>query len=339
MIEEDAMGRHGIKESVMKLWRNQACPANILTVSGGRVKAPMPYEKFHFVFIAPEGISASLYPITLRDWSRMCQYFSNTVNTVIQTDDKADKSFRVLFEKYTNGAEATPANIAKAFDEGVMKHSSKLPVPVPKRVGRPKKTTTTNSNNKKSAENQKQNKMKEETVYDLLPSEERLTNVVVNRYNQLEEKDVARDKDLSKIGALMKLAEIDCIKFKTTRSRKSAAKVDVNMIFAVCKCGHNRVNEARKNQSTLCNKCRNNQSRAKKIEQRRRDNAVMRVSADSKVPISKLSPEEVSIRMQNMNKERQRKEQERKRLLEKVEKLTEERDNKKARSESEEFKL
>ena len=77
-------------------------------------------------------------------------------------------------------------------------------------------TTTNNDNNKKSAENQKQNKTREETVDDLLPSEERLTNVVVNRFKQLEEKDVARDKELSKIGALMKIAEIGSLKFKIT---------------------------------------------------------------------------------------------------------------------------
>ena len=162
---------------------------------------------------------------------------------------------------------------------------------------------------------------------------------MVNRYKQLEEKDVARDKELSKIGALMKMAEIDSIKFKFTRSRKSAAKVEVNMIFTVCKCGRNRVNQARKNQSTLCKKCSTKQSIDRKNEQRRRDNALQRVAADSVVPISTLSPEEITIRMHNMNRERHRKEQERKRLLEKVEKLTEERDNKKARSESEEFKL
>ncbi len=345
MIAEDAMERYGIKDAVMKLWRNQACPANIFTVYGGKslhkTDVPMLYTKFHFVFIAPEGVSASLHPITLLEWSRMCDYFSNTVNTVFRTDDEVDKSFRVLFEKYTNGTEATPANIAKAFEEGVMKHSSKLPVPVPKKVGRPKKTTTTtdNNNKKKSAENQKQKKMREETVNDLLPSEERLTNVVVNRYKQLEENEVARDKELSKIGALMKLAEIDSLKFKHTKSRKSAAKVEVNMIFTVCKCGRNRVNEARKNQSTICKKCSVRQSIEKKCEQRRRDNSLNRVAADSCVPISALSPEEISIRMRNMKNERSKRENERKRLLEEVAKLTEERDNKKAKSESEEFKL
>ncbi len=361
MTEEDAMERHSIKKAVMRLWRNQACPANILAVCGGKSHLPMPYCRFNYVFLAPEGMSASLYPITLRDWSRMCEYFSNTVNTVIRTDDKVDKSFRVLFEKYTNGTEATPSNIAKAFEEGVMKHSSKLPVPVPKRVGRPKKTTTdddNNNSNKKSAaaENQKQ-KMREETVNDLLPSEERLTNVLVNRYKQLEEKEVARDeevskigalekevardKELSKIGALMKLAEIDCLKFKHTTSRKSAAKVECNMIFTVCKCGRNRVIGARKNQSDLCRKCCTRQSAAKKIEKRRRENSLKRVAADSCVPITLLSHEEICIRMQNMNNERGKREQERKRLVDEVAKLTEERDFfiKKARGESEEFKL
>ena len=66
-----------------------------------------------------------------------------------------------------------------------------------------------------------------------------------------------------------------------------------------------------------------------------------RVAADSCVPITLLSHEEICIRMQNMNNERGKREQERKRLVEEVAKLTEERDFfiKKARGESEEFKL
>ena len=50
----------------------------------------------------------------------------------------------------------------------------------------------------------------------------------------------------------MKAFEIDSIKFKVMRSRKSVAKVGVNMMFAVCKCGHNKVSEMRKNPCMLC---------------------------------------------------------------------------------------
>ena len=50
----------------------------------------------------------------------------------------------------------------------------------------------------------------------------------------------------------MKAFEIDSIKFKVMRSRKSVAKVGVNMMFAVCKCRHNKVSEMRKNPCMLC---------------------------------------------------------------------------------------
>ena len=53
----------------------------------------------------------------------------------------------------------------------------------------------------------------------------------------------------------MKAFEIDSIKFKITRSRKSVAKVGVNMMFTVCKCERNMVSEVRKNPSMLCTIC------------------------------------------------------------------------------------
>eukprot|EP00986_Skeletonema_menzelii_P015270 scaffold11388_cov148-Skeletonema_menzelii.AAC.1 len=312
MTEEDAMERHGINSKVMRLYRNEACPVNMYFEHGrrfnnSRYSIPAPYNKFQFVFISPEKTPATLFPVSLLDWSTMCEYFSNNI---FYTDDDVDMPFRVLFEKYTNGSKATPVNIADAFSQGVLKHSSQLQNITPKKPGRP-------PNNSENNSNKKQKKTREETVDDLLPSEERLTTVVVNRLKHLDPKEIASDKDLSKVGSLMKLAEIDSLKFKVDRGNSDRSR-EVNMIFAVCQCGRNRVNEARKNQSSLCIKCSTAQAKEKALVKRRRDNAEKRVAANSCVPIATLTPEEIAIRMRNMKRERERKEQQCKRLKAKL---------------------
>ena len=50
----------------------------------------MPYNKFRFVYISPPDTYPMFGNITLRNWSKMCEYFSNTNTTSInksQTDD------------------------------------------------------------------------------------------------------------------------------------------------------------------------------------------------------------------------------------------------------------
>mmetsp|Transcript_10198 Transcript_10198/g.16836 ORF Transcript_10198/g.16836 Transcript_10198/m.16836 type:complete len:87 (+) Transcript_10198:807-1067(+) len=83
----------------------------------------------------------------------------------------------------------------------------------------------------------------------------------------------------------MKVAEIDSLKFKVDRGNSDRSR-EVNMIFAVCQCGRKRVNEARKNQSSLCIKCSTAQAKEKAPVKRRRDNAEKRVAANSCVPIA-----------------------------------------------------
>jgi len=70
-----------------------------------------------------------------------------------------------------------------------------------------------------TTEPQQQENEQDATVQDLIPSEERLRSVLVKRYKQLEQKDVATDTDLTKIGGLMKVAGIDSIKFKSEEQR------------------------------------------------------------------------------------------------------------------------
>ena len=134
MTEEDAIERYGINSKVMRLYRNEACPVNMYFAHGHRCKAPTPYSKFQFVFISPEKTEATLCPVSVLDWCRMCEYFSNNI---FYTDDDVVMPFRVLFEKCTNGSKATPANIADAFAEGVLKHSSQLQNVAPQSRGRP----------------------------------------------------------------------------------------------------------------------------------------------------------------------------------------------------------
>ena len=108
------------------------------------------------------------------------------------------------------------------------------------------------------------------------------------------------------------------------------------MLFSVCpSCGHNRIYEARKNQSPLCRTCGKKKAVDKRTVQRRKENAELRVAANSTVPIATLTPEEVVIRMRNMKKERHRKDRQRKRLEEKLTESQVERDSKKLRSEIE----
>ena len=309
MTEKDAMERHSINANVMRLYRNEASPGNMHFEFGRDVGAPMPYKQHRFVYISPEGTNAHFGDITLRIWSKMCDYFSNnTIQTDAAAGDEDTTTFRQHFEEYTM-LKATPANITAAFEEGVMKRSDELQTKAPlRRVTPAKKKTKSDTNT---------------TVQDLIPSEERLRNVLEKRYKQLEQKDVATDTDLTKIGGLMKVAEIDSIQFKATKTRRSAAKVEVNMMFTVCTCGRNKVCEVRKNQTMLCTKCSTKQSLEKRYEQRRTDNADMRVAPDSSVPITSLKPIEQTVRIKKLNQERNRKDQLHKRLLDKLAKFEE----------------
>ena len=165
--EEDAMERHGINAKVMRLYKKECTPVNMYFAHGNSCGAPVPYNK-QFVFISPENTAATRCPVSLPNWSRMYEYLSNNN---FDTYDDVDERFRVLFEKYST-KKATPANIADAFAEGVLKHSSQLQNIAPKRRGRPSDDNTNNNNS-----NEKQKKKREETVDDLLPSEERLTTI------------------------------------------------------------------------------------------------------------------------------------------------------------------
>ena len=327
MAEEDAVKRLGIAPKVWKRFKKEACPLNIHLEHGKNVTAPNIYKKFLFVFVSPEGTIASQQHglITLSIWCSMCDYFSKNMNT---TDDDGDKHFVRYFKEYTNFDEVTPANIAAAFEKGFLKQPSKLNyTPPPKRVVTPpKKTYTnvkTNNNNSTSAtntNNNQQQQLREDstTVHDLIPSEEQLTVVLTNRLKQLDQDDVASDEDLSKIGGLMKVAEIESLKFKADRHNSNKQR-NVNMVFTLCEsCGCNRVTEARQNQSTLCRKCGMQRNNAKAYEKTRQENAEMRVAPDSRVPIQKLQPDEISVRMRKLNKVRARKEQEYKRLVAKL---------------------
>ena len=315
MTEEDAVKRLRIAPKVWRLFKKEACPTNILFEHGRDATAPMLYKKFQFVFVSPEGTSASRQHgrITLPTWCRMCDYFSNNMNT---TDDDGDEHFVRYFKEYTGYDEVTPANIATAFEEGFLKQPSQLP-----KVVTPTKSTKTNNtkkNNNTKPPKQQKEMNKSETVYDLIPSADRLTCALANRLKELEPQDVASDKDLSKIGGLMKIAEIESLTFKAARQNSDKKRM-VNKIFTLCdRCGCNRILEARKNQSNQCEKCRKGTFMEKVCEQRRHDHAEMRVAPDSSVPITSLQSDEVTIRMRKLKQERARKEKERKRLVAKL---------------------
>lgn len=124
MTEDDAIKHLGITAAQMALYKNLSCPSNIHLEHGGKVTAPMPYSQFQFVYISPDGTNAGLFHITLRQWSMMCDYFSNN-NNATQSDDDDSMLFNGLFKKYT-GIEATPTNITAAFEAGVIKSSAQL---------------------------------------------------------------------------------------------------------------------------------------------------------------------------------------------------------------------
>jgi hypothetical protein len=151
MEENDAIKHLGITAEVMAVYKNCSCPSNIHLEHGRKVVAPMPYGRFQFVFISPEGTKALFGDITLRNWSRMCDYFSNNVT---QSDDADNVLFCGLFKQYT-GLQATPTNIAAAFEAGLMKASAQLQKVAPRGRGRrPKNITNNNNNNKQPAQQQ-----------------------------------------------------------------------------------------------------------------------------------------------------------------------------------------
>jgi len=251
MTEEDAIKHLRIEAEVMKIYKNCSCPLNI-HIEHGYVRAPTPYSQFQFAYISQTGNAASLMTISLIKWSRMCDYFSNNI---IQTDDDVDMTYRRHFTDYTT-LPATPTNITAAFDAGVLKHSSQLPHIAPKKRGRPPKSKNTTNN-----QTGQKKKKRVKTVEDLLPKADTLTQLVMDRFNQLQPEEEASDKDLSKLGGLMKLAEIDSITFQANR-KKATKPTLVNIVFTVCcQCGCHRINEERKNQSPYCRKCTQKMSR------------------------------------------------------------------------------
>jgi hypothetical protein len=122
MTEDDAIKHLGITAAQMAVYKNHSSPSNIHLEHGRLVKAPKPYSQFQFVFISPVGTKALFGEITLRNWSKMCDYFSNNVT---QSDDDDNVHFNGLFKKYT-GLAATPTNITAAFEAGVIKSSAQL---------------------------------------------------------------------------------------------------------------------------------------------------------------------------------------------------------------------
>ena len=149
MTEEDVMECHNIKAKVMRVYRNEAPPANMHFETGAKVGAPNPYNQHRFVYISQEGTEAHFGNITLRIWSKMCDYFSNnTIQTDAAADDEYSATIRQHFEVYTT-LKATPANIAAAFEKGVMKRSNELQTKAPlRRVTPAKKKTKSNTNNR-----------------------------------------------------------------------------------------------------------------------------------------------------------------------------------------------
>jgi len=172
--------------------------------------------------------------------------------------------------------------------------------------------------NEKHAVDKEDSSEKVVALLGLLPTEEILTDRVKDRYGSLEPKDVEADKVLSKIGDIMKAAEIDSIEFNVEKENLWGKKSQHKMVFCVCQCGRNKICEARKNQSLYCKKCSDQQSKNTIYSQRRKDNAQMRVLPNSDVPINCLTPEEISIRVRQLNRDRACNELERKRLLQKL---------------------
>eukprot|EP00984_Skeletonema_dohrnii_P020771 scaffold10209_cov116-Skeletonema_dohrnii-CCMP3373.AAC.1 len=266
MTEEDAIKHLSLTKKQMRLFKNEACPMNMHFEHGRYVHAPTPYSQFQFVYISPENTAPLFGDITLINWSRMCDYFSNN----IQTDDDVDMSYRRHFTDYTT-LPATPANITAAFDAGVLKHSSQLQNVAPKKRGRPSKSKNTTNNQTG------QKKKRVNTVENLLPKADTLTQLVMDRFNQLQPEEESSDKDLCKLGGLMKLAEIDSLTFQANR-KKATKPTLVNIVFTVCcQCGCHRINEERKNQSPYCRKCTQKMSR-KRIKKRQEEHAQMRES-------------------------------------------------------------
>eukprot|EP00984_Skeletonema_dohrnii_P032458 scaffold26689_cov72-Skeletonema_dohrnii-CCMP3373.AAC.3 len=318
MTVEDAIKHFGIKKNVMKMYKNGSCPMNMHFEHGRYVKAPMPYEGFQFVYISPENTSPLFGDITLRNWSKMCDYFSNNS---IQSDDDVDKLFGSYFHEYTT-LPATHANVTAAFDAGVLKRSSQLKNVPRKGKGKGSKSNannnTNNNNNQSANKNQQQKKKEDEEVINLIPSKGQLTKEVEKRYKQLRPEEEESDKVLSQLGGLMKIAEIDSITFQANR-KKATKPTEVNIIFTLCgQCGCHRINEVRKNQSQYCRACTKKKSKEKKYEQRRKDHAEMRVAPDSDVPMSSLQDDEVPIRMGNLKRDRDVKALALKRLVEKL---------------------
>lgn len=190
MTEKDAAKHLNINTRVMKLFKKYACPTNMHFEHGNKVAAPMPYHQFLFVFISPEGTKSNYGNITLLKWCRMCDYFSNNMNT---PDDAGNMHLHDYFKEYMN-EDATPANIAAAFEAGFLKRPSQLISSAPIQVVTPPKPKSTNNTNNKTNNNktkpsskvnqQRLEKGGSETVDDLIPSEERLTGVLANRLQE-----------------------------------------------------------------------------------------------------------------------------------------------------------
>ncbi|KAL7490678.1 hypothetical protein ACHAWT_000225 [Skeletonema menzelii] len=316
MVESDAVAHLGITSAQMAIYKNYTCPTTLHMEHAGKVHAPKPYDSFPCVFISPEGMEARKFPVTLKAWAMMCDHFSKTC-----CDDNA-RNFHALFKRYT-GVPATPDNITTAFDAGVLKRSEQLKSVAPKRRGRPPKqktanannnnnnnisttttTTTTTANKHHAVEQQQSNNYSDSVVDDIVPSAEQLTERLIKRLSQLQPEDIECDKQLSKIGVLMKAAEMNNINFTGFRNHKSTKKRTVKMSFSVCQCGRIKVCEARKTQNRYCRKCSFRLSKDKEREQQRNDRFEMRTDPKSKVGLTRLQPNELKVRGQRAKQNR-----------------------------------
>jgi hypothetical protein len=305
LIEDDAIKSLNINKQTISLYRTgTACPLNIHVAHGQKCHAPEPYGRCLFLYITAEGTSAMKHSISLIDWSRMCQYFSNddNINTANNNSNNTTANngalFCHLFEKYT-GVTATPYNIRRAIADGVIKQSTDLQNVVSNRKGRPSKLKS-NNNNTTARQQQKRN-----LADVLLPSTSKLTSIVVDRVTSLgsDDKLIESDDDLSLIAGIMKLKKLEKIQFEAKDARGKTKQ----MIFSICQvCNNHRVCEMRKNMSSHCRKCGLRQASIKRRDKRRQENSDARTATDSRTTFSNLTTAEITKRVSGLRQAKKR---------------------------------
>jgi hypothetical protein len=129
MVVDAAMKHLNIDTQTISHYRNGTRPINVHVEHGRYVKAPEPYKRCLFLYITAEGMPAK-YSISLRQWSMMCEHFSNDDN-INTANNNTNGKFCLWFEKYT-GVTANPYNIRRAIADGVIIQLAELWKLVPK---------------------------------------------------------------------------------------------------------------------------------------------------------------------------------------------------------------